>query len=389
MRSAARLEGQHPLTLAFLDPVLERAYRSHTAESALRWYRIVWALLWWGFAASWFADPMMMGSPENAAVARTLRLAVGVPLLTSVLAFGYAPAAWFDRAWAQVHLFGIGVMLLVPTSSLLWMPEPGLVHNGTASISLISVLLVGLVGSPVRFVNALPAAVLIVAPALALGLHSIVHDDPFAVMLWFSVGAATGVFGAWMNEHRHRQAFAATRRLDEERARSERLLRNVLPAPIAERLKDQAGEIADSFDAVTVLFADIAGFTPLSASMSAEGVVQLLNQVFTRFDELAAQHGVEKMGRHRQHRRADGVARPAREDPRRGVDPSAARRAVRIHRPRAARHQGQGPHADVFSRGSPGRCGRPDHPSLICTDLVSRYSSRPARPSSRPMPLWR
>ncbi len=295
MGSEARIEEQHALTLAFRDPILEAAYRRHAAESTLRWYRIGWALLWVGFAASWFADPIMMGTPENAAVTRMLRMAVGVPLLTGVLAFGYAPAAWFGRAWAQVHLFGVGVMLVVPTASLLWMPEPGRVQNGTASISLVSVLLASLVTLPVRFVNALPAALLIVGPVLAIGLHFIVHDDPIAVALWFLVGAATGVFGAWMNEHRHRQAFAATRRLDEERARSERLLRNVLPAPIAERLKDQAGEIADSFDAVTVLFADLAGFTPLSASMSPESVVRLLNRVFTRFDELAAQHGVEKI----------------------------------------------------------------------------------------------
>ena len=52
--------------------------------------------------------------------------------------------------------------------------------------------------------------------------------------------------------------------LGSERARSERLLLNVLPAPIADRLKQHEAVIADRFDAVSVLFADIVGFTPLS-----------------------------------------------------------------------------------------------------------------------------
>jgi len=82
---------------------------------------------------------------------------------------------------------------------------------------------------------------------------------------------------------------------EREQARSERLLLNVLPAPVAARLKKQEGTIADAFDAVTVLFADIVGFTPLAERLSAQDVVAVLDRVFVRWDALADRHGVEKI----------------------------------------------------------------------------------------------
>jgi len=83
--------------------------------------------------------------------------------------------------------------------------------------------------------------------------------------------------------------------LEGERAKAERLLRNVLPGPIAERLKHGEGTIADAFDSVTVLFADIVGFTSLSSKVPAAELVVVLNDVFSRFDTLAERHGLEKI----------------------------------------------------------------------------------------------
>jgi guanylate cyclase len=84
-------------------------------------------------------------------------------------------------------------------------------------------------------------------------------------------------------------------RVDFEKARSDRLLLNVLPPLIAERLKKDEGVIADRFEAVTVLFTDIVGFTPLAARLSAREVVLLLDEIFSAFDRLAAEHGLEKI----------------------------------------------------------------------------------------------
>jgi class 3 adenylate cyclase len=76
---------------------------------------------------------------------------------------------------------------------------------------------------------------------------------------------------------------------------SERLLLNVLPAPIAKRLRQGERTIADSFPRVTVLFADIVGFTQLSARTSPEELVQILDAIFSDFDALAEKYGVEKI----------------------------------------------------------------------------------------------
>jgi len=91
------------------------------------------------------------------------------------------------------------------------------------------------------------------------------------------------------------EAVRARAALDVERQRSERLLLNVLPASIAARLKQSQGVIADGFPDVTVLFADIVNFTPLSEGITPEGVVQLLDELFSGFDQLAQRHGLEKI----------------------------------------------------------------------------------------------
>src|SRR6476660_3206403 len=83
--------------------------------------------------------------------------------------------------------------------------------------------------------------------------------------------------------------------LDHLHRENERLLLNVLPASIADKLKQQVGIIAEGFDDVSVLFADIVGFTALSARLSPTALIELLNRVFSSFDELAEKHGLEKI----------------------------------------------------------------------------------------------
>ena len=80
-----------------------------------------------------------------------------------------------------------------------------------------------------------------------------------------------------------------------ERARSERLLLNVLPEPIARRLKRSERVIADGYPQATVLFADLVGFTELAARTSPEHLVLMLDEVFSRWDSIAEAHGLEKI----------------------------------------------------------------------------------------------
>ena len=84
-------------------------------------------------------------------------------------------------------------------------------------------------------------------------------------------------------------------RLAQERARAEGLLLNVLPAAVAAELKEHGETKAERFDSISVLFADIVGFTPLAASLEPEDMVDRLNDVFSRFDDLAERYGCEKI----------------------------------------------------------------------------------------------
>ena len=93
----------------------------------------------------------------------------------------------------------------------------------------------------------------------------------------------------------HDQEQAHFELIQAERQKSERLLLNILPKAITSRLKHGERVIADYFEDVTVLFADIVGFTTLSTQMSPVDLVDLLNDIFSHFDRLAAQHGLEKI----------------------------------------------------------------------------------------------
>jgi class 3 adenylate cyclase len=87
----------------------------------------------------------------------------------------------------------------------------------------------------------------------------------------------------------------AHRLLQAEQERSERLLLNILPGPVAERLKMEDGTIADGFADVTVMFAEIVNFTTLAEGMSPNQIFAMLNKVFSSFDSLAERHGLEKI----------------------------------------------------------------------------------------------
>ena len=83
--------------------------------------------------------------------------------------------------------------------------------------------------------------------------------------------------------------------LERERARSQELLRNILPQPIIDRLNDGQGLIADRYDDVTVVFSDLVDFTRISSELPVATVVSALNAMFSTFDAACARLGVEKI----------------------------------------------------------------------------------------------
>lgn len=88
---------------------------------------------------------------------------------------------------------------------------------------------------------------------------------------------------------------SSTQKVVAERERAERLLLNILPPSIAQRLGHNQDTIADSFEEATVLFADIVNFTNLSSHISPTELVSMLNEIFSRFDRLLERYGLEKI----------------------------------------------------------------------------------------------
>ena len=91
------------------------------------------------------------------------------------------------------------------------------------------------------------------------------------------------------------QENAFLKQLQAQQDTSERLLLNILPGPIAERLKQGERTIADHFEHTTVLFSDFVGFTRLSAGIAPRELVGRLNEIFSAFDRLCETHGLEKI----------------------------------------------------------------------------------------------
>ncbi|MBI4784266.1 MAG: response regulator [Oscillatoriophycideae cyanobacterium NC_groundwater_1537_Pr4_S-0.65um_50_18] len=120
-------------------------------------------------------------------------------------------------------------------------------------------------------------------------------------IIWISenVRAVRGVVGDVLYYEGTVQNITERRNTETElrlqRQETERLLLSILPQTIAERLKRRPETIADSFADVTVMFADLVDFTPYASQVPPKEVVEMLNQIFSAFDQLAEQYGLEKI----------------------------------------------------------------------------------------------
>ncbi len=236
-----------------------------------------------------------IGDPPGRERATQLLLRYGItaPALVAGLLCTYSPG--FKR-WMQAGIAaGVALLSLTVTAQLLFVRDPIVDLKVLVTLIIITLSVYSLAHLRLRFAA---AAGWMMMGGYAVGLaqlptgpgHRIVPD-----LLALLVANVLGMAAAHVTERHLRRDFLLTRAIDAERLKSERLLLNILPSAVADRLKAGATVIADSFPEATVLFADIKDFTPMSARMSPERLVGLLNDIFSTFDGLAEQHGLEKI----------------------------------------------------------------------------------------------
>lgn len=283
-----------PISLHFVDHDLETAFQTANFRESLPYVRLahVMGIVLWAFFG-FLADIVLAGDHGTDLV---LRFGIAIPVLAISLGVTYSrpfPRIW--REWLSfVLLVNAGVWsthrALVPTAPADW------AYAGLMVILAFCYILSRL---PFQYSSILGAAMIAYHNVVSYG---ILHDtkkelwlsDSFLVSIAL-IGMAAG-FGL---ERSTRLVFLRERQLDRARRRADDLLRNTLPGSIVDRLQagdtaPEAAQIADRIESVTVLFADLVRFTEHASLIAPHELVVVLDDVFTRFDELADRVGMEK-----------------------------------------------------------------------------------------------
>jgi class 3 adenylate cyclase len=283
----------HRLTLRFADPELERAYQVSAHADALVPFRVAGFLAIAVFAIVAVVSLAIEPVPPQYAVP-------GAGFMIAVVAAGLA-AANRTRSLDQLQVVG-GVINVLAGLVAVGVPylAGDLERFGPQAVGLS--VLWAFVVLRLRFVAAVLSVSVYVLAFTWLQVVTPGDDGPGLVLVpLFSTVVALGA-SAWLLERSirrqffDRQVIAAQReQLAAAKAESDRLLLNVLPAPIADRLKRGDHPIADGFDDASVLFADLVGFTPFAEARTPEDVVAFLDSLFSAFDQLSDRFGLEKI----------------------------------------------------------------------------------------------
>jgi adenylate cyclase len=202
------------------------------------------------------------------------------------------------KRYAAYRASQLAMMLLLPF--LLQWSLGGFVESGAVALWAFVAPLSALVFYGPRQAIAWFGAFLALV-ALSAAIDGVLPEPSEGIPSWLVVAFfALNIFGPSITtfallEHFVRSRDRAHRLLAAEQERSETLLLSIFPRPIAERLKVSQEVIAERCEEVSVLFADITGFTPVAERLPAEEVVVLLDDIFSFFDGLVTRHGLEKI----------------------------------------------------------------------------------------------
>ena len=279
-------------SLRFVDADLERRYQDVSGAESRSGFRMTTG----SAAVLWFLAGAIIpaGTPIPLAVAIPICLAMAVLNEAALLSSDWAET--LDRQHAV-----IAALTSVNGLVVLWLASTGGVLPGYGISALMLLFAFGFVSRTAFIFAAARSAV--IAAGFAVAVLTYPRPERLLVDAFIFGAAVIGMlFALRLLERSRRRLFgqeivitAQAEALGLEKERADELLSKMLPGSISKRLLEGERTIADEYPAVTVLFADIVGFTSLAARLPAEDVVGVLDRLFSRFDELVAQRGLEKV----------------------------------------------------------------------------------------------
>lgn len=281
-----------PFTLRFVDSVLEDSFQQEEGHAGLSGYRIITGatVVLWVLAAVLIP----LGTDISPELSRVVGGGMALVGLACFAASSWATTMNRQHALASLLTSANGLVILVLATA-------GDVVQGFAVSGIMLLYMFGFV-SRTRFVFALLRTVVI---GIGFGMVWMNYVGPGSLLMdGFFLGAASvaSLVGLRLLELNRRRVWHQRLVIEEqsaaieiERSESERLLLNVLPAAVSKRLRLGENPIADDFPSVTVLFADIVGFTAMSAALAADEVITMLSGLFSMFDDLVSERGLEKI----------------------------------------------------------------------------------------------
>lgn len=281
------------LRLRFRDPGLESAYRADRFRHDLgniRFGFLAGIAIWvaWGL----LLRPYMLALSDQR-LDVIMRFGVFIPLLVVGLALTFTRS--FGRVWEWV------AVAIATATLLFWVFYVSHISTLPAEYGYIGVILITAFTYALlrlRFVLVALITVIGIGAYLPYAITAkwIVEVSLVLAMLYLVSFGMLGGIAAYRTERFTRDLFLRERQLEQERTRSDGLLLNMLPGAIVEQLKTSSGgRIAQSFDRVSVFFADAVGSTAQAARSSPEAFADALDELFSHFDEIATRHGLEKI----------------------------------------------------------------------------------------------
>ncbi len=282
---------------------LERVFRQDFFRNSVNYVRAAIITVTLPIAAFLILD--VNAAPESWPIFWGIRAVMVSTLLLIPITFRFSQFqrffVWIATLAALVFVLGVSLMIALS--------QP---HEASFDFYYVG-LVIAAVGGPAAFGLLFPqsvvlgASILAIYGGIAIGIQHLLRTATgrveFEVACFFLVGAViTGIIGSYFNERRHRRDFLQRCLIEQQRAEAERLrhqadrlLLNILPSEVAQTLKQSSQIIAEDFAQASVLFADIVNFTVLSSRMAPAQVVKMLNEVFSHFDELTEDYGLEKI----------------------------------------------------------------------------------------------